>query len=181
MMQRTKASAIAAMILFFGVAAPSPSAESKWPYPTHPTLTPGPWPNAFGMSGPIILSMTRNLAVTLKIIKSPEEFNPKTYDEVTAKVHERLREIFADRTVECRVLLKPNGQISDLTIWKSSAPHDLDIKACELIRKSAPFQKNEYPDALRYAISFPNYNPYLVYWNEQVDIKSAPYRVDETP
>jgi hypothetical protein len=150
---------------------------SKWPYPYPPSLAPnsGPYPTARDLSIPTLCSITTHLAVTLGLVKRAKDYD---FEKVDPEMKEKLREIFGNTTVDCRVLLKPNGQISDLTIWKSTAPRDLEVKACELIRKSAPFEKNVYPDNLRYAVTFPNYDRTLIYWNEQVDINSMPYRVE---
>lgn len=152
--------------------SPGETKKKKWPYPL--TLTPGPWPNAYGESTKTVYSIATHIAKTLGVIENVKDYD---YPKTAPAVEKELQKIFGNQTVDCRILLTPDGKISDLTIWKSTASPDLEKKACDLIRQSSPFDKNNYPSNLRYAISFPNgSNSKLIWWSEQTD--TMPKRVD---
>lgn len=159
------------------------SRSAKWPYPYPPSLAPnsGPYPTAVDMSSPTLQSITTHLAVTLGVIKSSKDYNHKTFKTIDSEMKEKLRGILGDATMKCGVVLKPNGQISSLSIWKSSAPRDKELEVCELIRNSGPFEKNDYPDKLLYSITFPDCERKLVYSSDQLDINSKQYREEPQP
>jgi hypothetical protein len=67
-----------------------------------------------------------------------------------------LAEKCDDRQLSCKVVLKPDGQISSLTLIKSSGSDLVDKMALDAIKKSAPFDSVKSSEDIAYSVAFPS-------------------------
>lgn len=97
------------------------------------------------------------LNIAWKIGKELDAIGPAPAHRLdTTLVEQKLRSLLSDKSVVCKLVLKPNGQIKTVSILESSGSGKVDNRALDIVRNSGPYANNPMTkEDLSFRVAFP--------------------------